>query len=217
VQQTLAAIKIDKWKRGTVRDEAGTNIAKILGNIQAKLPTLVATADSTPETLSNLLPLARYVDALYDVLLRVVEASRVSAPADQIGQLEEALESLSTARLSLDDRMQDSAAALEKQVGTLQISLKEQAAVKCPATAAPAAPVCAASTPAHKVVRKPRPPAAHPQTTTPGTPTTTPSKTPQAAPSKTPQTTPQKTPQTTPSKTPQPAATTPASTPKTQN
>jgi hypothetical protein len=226
VQQTLAAIKMEKWKRGTVRDEAGTNIAAVLRDIQTNLPPLITVADSTPETLSNVLPVSRNIDALYDVLLRVVEASRVSAPAEQISQLEDALESLSRARLSLDDRMQDSAAALEKQVTTLQTSLKAQAAVKCPATPAPAASVCTPPAPAHKAVRKSKLPAAHPQTTSPGTTTTTPSKnpqstpqkaTPQTAPSKAPQTTPQKTPPTTPSKTSPPTAATPASTQKPQN
>src|ERR1700676_1049863 len=53
VQQTLAALKLDKWKRGTVRDEAGKNIAAILRDIETSLPPLITAADSTPETLSK--------------------------------------------------------------------------------------------------------------------------------------------------------------------
>ena len=160
VQQTVSALKLDKWKRGTVRDEAGKNTAAILRDLQTNLPPLMTAADAPPETVSKVLPMSRNVDALYDVLLRVDEASRVSAPGDQIDQLEQALESLRKARLSLDDHLADSAAAMEKQVTELRASVEKQAAVKCPAPAP--APVCAAPPAVHKAKKKPKPTATKP-------------------------------------------------------
>jgi hypothetical protein len=162
VQQTITDLKLEKWKRGTVRDEAQKNTAAILRDLQTTLPPLMAAADAAPETLSNVLPMSRNVDALYDVLLRIDEASRVSAPADQITQLEQALESLRKARLRLDDHLQGIATEMEKQVTELRATVEKQAAVKCPA-AAPA-PVCVAPTPAHKPKKKPstKPPATKP-------------------------------------------------------
>jgi hypothetical protein len=177
VQQTIGALKLDKWKRGTVRDEAEKNTAAILRDLQTNLPPLMTAADAPPETLSKVLPMSRNVDALYDVLLRVDEASRVSAPADQITQLEQALESLRKARLSFDDHLEDSAAGMEKQVTDLQATVQKQSAVKCPAPTP--SPVCTPPPPAHKPKRKPKPPATKPPASTaPGSaPASTPATT----------------------------------------
>jgi hypothetical protein len=160
VEQTLSALKIEKWKRGTVRDEAAKNIAAILRDIQTNLPPLASRADEVPEAVSKVLPMSRNVDALYDVLLRVDEASRVSAPGEQIAQIEQVLDGLKTSRLALDDHLQELAAAAEKQMVDLQAKLQAQAATKCPATPTTATSTCAAPTPAHKVKRKPKPAAA---------------------------------------------------------
>ena len=80
LQETLNALKLDKWKRGTVRDEAGDNVNEVLKDVKSTLPDLMKTADSGPEAVSKTLPLSRNLGALYDVMLRVYEASRVVAP-----------------------------------------------------------------------------------------------------------------------------------------
>jgi hypothetical protein len=172
VQEAITALKLDKWKRGTVRDEAGENTKRILGDLQTNLPPLLTVADSSPERISNELPVSRNVDALYDVLLRVFEAARVSGTPDQIAQLGEALNNLSDARLAFDGRLQDSAISMEKQVSNLQSTVQTQAVNKCPALPpAAATPVCVAPKPTvRKPAKKPAPPATTPQTT----PSTTP-------------------------------------------
>jgi len=172
VQEAITALKLDKWKRGTVRDEAGENTKRILGDLQTNLPPLLTVADSSPERISNELPVSRNVDALYDVLLRVFEAARVSGTPDQIAQLGEALNNLSDARLAFDGRLQDSAISMEKQVSNLQSTVQTQAVNKCPALPpAAATPVCVAPKPTvRKPAKKPAPPANTPQTT----PSTTP-------------------------------------------
>lgn len=167
VQQAVAALKLEKWKKGTVRDEAGENTKRILVDLQTNLPPLLTVADSAPEKISNELPVSRNIDALYDVLLRVFEAARVSGTPEQIAQLGVALNSLSDARLAFDGRIQDSATSMEKQVNDLQSTLQAQAAIKCPAAPPAAAiPVCAAPKPAvQKPKKKPAPPATSPPTT----------------------------------------------------
>jgi hypothetical protein len=147
-----------------VRDEAGDHINAIQRDLQATLPPLLKVADEAPESISKVLPACRNIDALYDVLLSVVEAARVSAPGDQIDQLVEALTSLGKARLALSNRLQGVADALEKQVSDLRTTLQAQAAVRCPATPPPVAPTCAPPAAARKVKKKPKPPAATPQT-----------------------------------------------------
>jgi hypothetical protein len=141
LQQTVAALKLDKWKGGSLRSEAGSNLSSIQKDLQATLPGLLADADTAPQTVAKLLVVYRNVNALYDVLLRVVDTAQVLAPAEQYGALQQALADLSKGRLALDDHVQEIAAAREKQVVELQVALKA-------AKAASVAPPVAAPTPA---------------------------------------------------------------------
>jgi hypothetical protein len=162
VHQTLVGLNTGRWKRGSVRDEASADINSIEQDMQTHVPPLLKDADAAPGALSKTLPVLRHVDALYDVLLRVVEAARMAAPDDQANALRDTLASLNKARLALDDSMETVAGTQEKQLVDLRVTVQKQAAFKCPAP--PPAPVCPA--PAKKPVKKkPKPPAA----TTPGT------------------------------------------------
>ena len=157
VQQTLTALKLEKWKRGTVRDEAGDNVSEVLRDIKSTLPELMKTADSGPEAVSKTLPLSRNLGALYDVMLRIYEASRVAAPADQVTQIQQTLGGLKKARLALDDHLQQSADAADKQVSELQVTVQKQALALHAVTPAPPPPACVppAPKPAVKPKRKP--------------------------------------------------------------
>jgi len=156
IQQTLSDLRLERWKRGTVRDEATGKIGTVLRDLHETLPPLLAEANAAPGTVSKQLSVSRNLDALYDVLLRIFEAARVAAPAEQISPLDQALAGLHTARLAFDDSLKDSVAALEKQASDLQAMVKAQAAIKCPPP--PEAPVCPAPAPAPKPRRKPKPP-----------------------------------------------------------
>jgi hypothetical protein len=166
-------LHVERWKRGTVRDEAGSDVEKIVHDIHGTLPALLKTSDAAPDAVSQTLPVVRNIDALYDVLLRVFEASRVVAPSDQVEQIEQSLGGLQKARLALYDRMQDSSAVTEKQVADLRATVKAQAAIKPPPP--PPTPVCTPPAPA----KRPR------KRTTPAKPAGQGSATP-AAPSSTP-------------------------------
>lgn len=160
VQQTVGALKVAKWKKGDVRDEAGDHIGAILRDLHTTLPPLLETADASPETITKTLPVSRNVAALYDVLLSVVQAARVSASAEEVSELEQALMRLGSARVALDDRLQASAVALEKREVDLRSALQAREAVKCPVAPPPAAPVCPTPAPVRK--KKPKPPAKPP-------------------------------------------------------
>jgi hypothetical protein len=151
---------MEKWKRGTVREEADANVTDIEKDLQTTLPPLVTEADGAPGAISKVLPVFRNIDALYDVLLRVVEASRVSAPAEQVTPLQESLISLGGARRRLAERLQESAIAQEKQISDLKSTVQAQAAA-ARAVPTPAAPACAPPAPAARKVqkKKPKPPA----------------------------------------------------------
>jgi hypothetical protein len=165
VQQTVGSVKLDKWKRGSVRDEAENNIDAIQRYMQGTLPAMMKEADAAPGTLSKVLPVSRNIDALYDVLVHVVEASRVSAPGDQVAQLQQALSDLEKARVTLGNQLQQTATVQEKQIVELRTTVQTQAAsLKAEATPPPA-PKC------------PAPPAPAKKKKIPAKTTTTPSTT----------------------------------------
>jgi len=147
MENTLNSLKIDKWKKGTIRAEAGDNVNAILKDLKTNLPPLMADADAAPGALSKSIPLLKHLDALYDVLLRVEEGARVSAPVDQVDQLEAVLKQLGSARIQLYDSMTERAGAQEKQVTDLQTEIKtlraaeeEHKAAPPPAAPAPCPP-----------------------------------------------------------------------------
>jgi hypothetical protein len=155
VESTLNSLKTDKWKKGTIRNEAADNIRAVLDDLKTKMPPLIADADSTPGALSKSIPLMKHLDALYDVVLRIEEASNVVAPGDQVDQLTAALKKFGSARLALYDSLQQSAADQEKQVSDLQATIKAQEeAAREVKPAPPPAPVpCTPPKPATKKKR----------------------------------------------------------------
>ena len=194
VLQTLGSLKLDKWKRGSVREEAGSNIDTIQRDLEETLPPLLKAADAAPTTISKVLPVTRNIDAIYDVLVHVFEAARVSAPGDQIAQLQQAMDSLEKARIKFGNHLQDTAEAQEKSLVDLRTTVQtQQASLHAAAATPPVTPTCPAPAPAHKKKR------ATPATTT----STTPTNSTTTAPKKPPATTPSAaTPPATPPKTP---------------
>jgi hypothetical protein len=168
VQEAVAALKLDKWKRGSVRDEAGTNIDAIQRDLQGTLPKLVKEGDASPGTLSKMLPVSRNVDALYDVLVHLVEQARVSAPGDQIGHLQAAMADLEKARVALGNQLEQTATLQEKQMVDLHTTVQTQAASLKAASTPPPAPKCPAPPAPAKKKKAPAKPATTPATTTPG-------------------------------------------------
>ena len=164
VESTLTSLKIDKWKKGSIREEAGDNANAILRDIKTNVPPLLADADAAPGALSKSLPLIKHLDALYDVLLRIEEGSRVSGPSDQVDQLESVLKQFGTARIQLYDAMTERAAGQEKQITDLQSTIKTQKAAleQRPAPAPAPVPCTPPKPPAKK--KRPAPKPAQPAT-----------------------------------------------------
>jgi hypothetical protein len=171
---TLSGLRMEKWKNGTVRSEATANVASLQKDLQDPLPGLLAAADAAPQSISKALAVSRNLDALYDVLLRVVDGARVAAPGDQVDQLVQAMASVEKGRLALNDQLQQLATGQEKQVIDLRATIvKTQAQVQ----AAPVCPKLPETPPApaakRKVVKKKpatNPPATQSQPPTPAKP-----------------------------------------------
>lgn len=138
VKLAVAGVRLDKWKgAGAVRDEVDANLGSIRRDMESTLPGLLATADGGCDSVSKVLPVYRNIEALYDVLLRVVVAARLGAPQPQTASLEAAMASLDGGRRTLGDRLQGSAVITEKQVVDLRAALKAVPPPPPPAVAVP--------------------------------------------------------------------------------
>jgi len=177
VESTLNSLEIDKWKKGSVREEARDNVNAMLRDLKTNLPPLVAAADAAPGALSKSIPLMKHLDALYDVFLRVEEGARVSAPGDQVDHLQSVLKTFGVTRIDFYDSLQQNAAGAEKQVSDLQAAMKAQQAAAQQPKPAPAPVPC---TPPKPAVKKKRP--AAPKTTQPAPAQSTPAQPPPAQP-----------------------------------
>lgn len=156
VKQTVGGIKLEKWKRGTIREEAGSSVGAIQRDLQGTLPLLLKDADAAPSTLSKVLPLARNVDALYDVLVHLVEGARIAGPGEEVGQLQQAMDDLEKGRVALGKQIQQVAAVQEKQMVDLRATVQKQEASLRAATTPPPASKCPApAVPKKKKVTKP--------------------------------------------------------------
>ena len=149
LQAALDDIRLEKWKTSsTVRDDTENNIASVHRDLEVTLPPLLATADAAPNSVAQVLPAFRNIEALYNVLLRVSAVGRLAAPPQQSATLEQAMSSLESSRRALGDQIQSAALNQDSQIQTLQTSLR---AVPPPAPAP--MPCQPASQPAK---RKPR-------------------------------------------------------------
>ena len=169
LQAALDGIRVEKWKASTsVREDTEANISSVRRDLESTLPPLLVTADGAPDSVAEVLPAFRNIEALYDVLLRIAAVARLAAPAQQSAALEQAMSSLESARRTLGDQLQGAALNQDRKVYALQASLR---AVPPPAPAP--APCVPPPTPAKKRKAhakphpKPAPPAAAPQSSTP--------------------------------------------------
>ena len=151
--QAVASVKPEKWKGGSVREEATQYIASIQKDLQGALPALITVADATPGSTSKAMAVSRNVDALYDVLLRVVDGARIAGPVDQVNRLQDAMLELEKSRHILDEQLISMASSQEKQLVDLQAALRTPP----PAAACPAPPPAPEPAPRKKVVRKKKP------------------------------------------------------------
>ncbi len=158
LRTAVGNLRLDKWKApAQVREEARTNVGSLGRDLDGTLPGLLAAADAAPGAVSENLPVFRNVDALYDVLLRVVQTADLAAPTADSDALHGALAALEDARRSLGDQIQAAAVASEAQTKQLQAQAAQQPAAKpTPTTVVDNTDAKPAPTPRKK--RKPAPP-----------------------------------------------------------
>jgi hypothetical protein len=169
LQQTISMLRPEKWKMsGAAREEAAANISSIRHDLEATLPSLLTSADGAPDSVTQVLPAYRNVEALYDVLLRVSETGSLFAPDQQSSALEEARAKLEVGRRELGERLQSAAVAREKQMHDLQAAVRA-IPPPAPAPVCPLTPTPTKHKPRKKTTKKPTPAVAIPQSPAPAT------------------------------------------------
>jgi hypothetical protein len=173
LQQTLTTLRPERWKTtGTISQETQANITSIQNDLLTTLPTLLAVADQHPNSVAQVLPAFRNIEALYDVVLRVSQVAILAAPTQQSTALLQTTAGLESSRRELADHLQSAALTQNQQIHDLQAQLHTLQSTPAPA------PVVCPPPPAPAKKRKPRPkPASAPSTT----PSTTPPPTAPAA------------------------------------
>jgi hypothetical protein len=164
VKDALATVRVDRWKApGAVKDETDGNLNSIRRDVDTTLPGLLVIADAAPDSVTKVLPAYRNIEALYDVLLRVMASTRMFGPSQQDAALEQAMINLDAGRRGLGDQMQLAAAAQDKQAGDLRTALKAAQSAPTVSAAAPCPPPppVKKKRPATKPAAKPAAPAAN--------------------------------------------------------
>ena len=110
----LDTVHAERWKLNSiVRDQTASDLKSVQRDLDTTLPPLLIVADQSP-TVVAMLPVSRNVNALYNVLVRLVERGRAAAPQEQESALEQARQSVDAARRAFDENLQATAGAEEK-------------------------------------------------------------------------------------------------------
>src|ERR1043165_4122108 len=177
-QLDLAKLRIDRWKTdSTSKKQAQSNVESVTRNLHDALPAIMGELRAAPESLVSTFKLYRNLDALYDVLGSVVEATGAFGSKDEFQQLANDLTAIEGSRRSFADRMETLAGTKEVELTKLrsQIHTAQQASV--PTT--PKKVVVDDTETPKKTIKKavPKPPSAN---TKPAAGTTAPSTPPKA-------------------------------------
>jgi hypothetical protein len=125
VQGTTSSLNISKWKAPeSIRAAAQENVDSIQRDLGNTLPSLLAKADASPESVPPSFAVYRNLDALYDVLLRVDEVASIAAPSGEADAVSSSLQRLEAARSQLGDSILHASQHREAQIVVLETAVK---------------------------------------------------------------------------------------------
>jgi hypothetical protein len=152
VQQALELARPEKWKApSAITAESATDIGSIQRDLNQTLPPLVTASDANPNSVTNLLPAYRNIEALYDVVVRVTQTAVLTAPSQQSTAFQQATQSLQQARRDFGDLLTTSAQSQDRRVHDAQTRL-----ASLQSAPPPPAPVCPTPPPTKKTTPKRR-------------------------------------------------------------
>jgi hypothetical protein len=168
-QADLVKQRIEHWKADNAsKRQALSNVDSIQRNLQGALPEIIAQVRTSPEDVPATFKLYRNLDALYDVLGSVVEATGAFGSKDDLQALANDLNAFEATRKQIGERIENLSGAKEAEITRLRADLKKaQAAI--PVTPPPKIVVDDNEPPKKPVKKKPAPKPATPGAPAPST------------------------------------------------
>ena len=171
-QSDLTKLRIERWKTdGATKKQSLVNVDSIQRNLTGALPEIMGQLRNAPEDVPSTFKLYRNLDALYDVLGSVVEATGAFGSKDDLQALSNDLNSFESTRRQLGERIDTLATSKEAELVRLRTDLKT---LQAAAEATPPKKVVVDDTePAKKPVPKKKAPAKSSTTSKPSAAQTT--------------------------------------------
>jgi hypothetical protein len=127
--QDLAGLRIEKWKTdGPSKEQLQQQSTALQRNLAAALPELMAQVRTHPDDLAASFKLYRNLNALYDVLVPLAEASGRVGPQSDYDSLARDASAFDGARRAFADRLESLAAARDAELTKLRSQIQAAAA-----------------------------------------------------------------------------------------
>jgi len=124
-QADLGKLRIEKWKAdGNYKKQALGNVDSVQRNLQGALPEIISQLRNAPEDVPASFKLYRNLDALYDVLVGVVEDAAAYGSKDDMQSLSNDLSAFEGTRRQLAERIENLASSKEGELTRLRTELK---------------------------------------------------------------------------------------------
>ena len=125
----IARMRIDKWKADSRdKQQAQANADSITRNVTEALPGMVGAVRTNPQDFAATFKLYRNLNALYDVMKTLTEASAAFNAKQDYQTLAPHTDSIDSYRRSLADYMESLAASKDAELVRLRSQAKAQAA-----------------------------------------------------------------------------------------
>lgn len=124
-QADLGKLRIEKWKvDNAYKRQALANVDSIQRNLQGALPEIISQLRTAPEDLPPSFKLYRNLDALYDVLVGVVEDAGAYGSRDDLQSLSTDLSAFEGSRKQLAERIDNLSSSKEQELTRLRAQVK---------------------------------------------------------------------------------------------
>jgi hypothetical protein len=158
----VARLRIEKWKADSSdKQQAQSNADSVQRNMTAALPGMTGAVRTSPQDFAATFKLYRNLNALYDVMKTLTEASAAFGAKQDFQTLAPYTDSIDGYRRSLADYMETLAASKDAELARLRSQAKTQAA------APPKKTIIDDNEPATKKTAKKKAPKLAPPTTNP--------------------------------------------------
>ena len=126
----LGRLRVEKWKTdSSTKRQVQSDIESLQRNLQSALPEIIGQLRASPEDLTASFKLYRNLDALYDVMVPVVESAGAFGSKDDYQSLANDLDAFERSRRSLGERLDNLTVAKEAELSRLRTQIKAQAAI----------------------------------------------------------------------------------------